>query len=219
MLVQSVGNYADAAMHTHARVGPDQRHTNCIGSPPSATARRTSWRFWYSGQDVFEVTLIAPDGREFSVALDTRVQSSDGDTVWGNFYHRLHEPNSGLNHVVIFSTRPRRAAAGGCAARPRHRRRTRARVDRTGCERALPVAVSPRQATSGYTTNTICNCFRAIAVGAYDASRSDRPATLFSSRGPTADGRQKPELARPATRFARRGRCRGTDGTASRGCA
>ena len=26
MLVQSVGNYADAAMHTHARVGPDQQH-------------------------------------------------------------------------------------------------------------------------------------------------------------------------------------------------
>ena len=25
VLIQSVGNYADAAMHTHARIGPDQR--------------------------------------------------------------------------------------------------------------------------------------------------------------------------------------------------
>jgi subtilisin family serine protease len=53
------------------------------------------------------------------------------------------------------------------------------------------------QATSQYTTNTICNCFRAIAVGAHDATRRDRPPTRFSSRGPTADGRQKPELSAP----------------------
>jgi hypothetical protein len=53
------------------------------------------------------------------------------------------------------------------------------------------------QASARYTTNTICNCFRAIAVGAHDASQRDRPATRFSSRGPTADGRQKPEISAP----------------------
>ena len=72
------------------------------------------------------------------------------------------------------------------------------------------------QATSRFTTNTICNCFRAIAVGAYDRSRPDRPPTRFSSRGPTADGRQKPEIAAPGYRFAPRARCRGTAGAASR---
>ena len=57
------------------------------------------------------------------------------------------------------------------------------------------------QATSRYTTNTICNCYTAIAVGAYDPTRSDRPPTKFSSRGPTSDGRQKPELAAPGYRI------------------
>ena len=57
------------------------------------------------------------------------------------------------------------------------------------------------QATSRYTTNTICNCFRAIAVGAYDGTRTDRPPTRFTSRGPTADGRQKPEIAAPGYRI------------------
>jgi hypothetical protein len=59
----------------------------------------------------------------------------------------------------------------------------------------------PRQATSSYTTNTICNSFRGIAVGAYDATTPDRPATRFSSRGPTADERLKPELAAPGYRI------------------
>jgi hypothetical protein len=53
------------------------------------------------------------------------------------------------------------------------------------------------QASPQYTTNTICNCFRAIAVGAFDPSQRERPATAFSSRGPTADGRQKPEVVAP----------------------
>jgi len=51
---------------------------------------------------VFEVTLIAPNNREFSVALDRRMRLEDDDTTWGNFYHRLHEPNSGLNHIAIY---------------------------------------------------------------------------------------------------------------------
>ena len=102
VLVQSVGNYANAAMHTHARVGPDQRHV-LDWITPENDRTPNELEIWYSGEDVFDVTLIAPDGREFSVAARQRACSSrDGASVWGNFYHRLHEPNSGLNHVVIY---------------------------------------------------------------------------------------------------------------------
>jgi hypothetical protein len=38
-------------------------------------------------------------------------------------------------------------------------------------------------------------------VGAYDGTQSNRPPTRFTSRGPTADGRQKPEIAAPGYRI------------------
>src|SRR5262249_52510278 len=155
---------------------------------------------WYSGQDVFEVTLVAPDGSEFSVALDDRMQVGDATSVWGNFYHRLHEPNSGLNHVAIYlyTTAPSGNWRVVLRGRDVVDGRLHAWIERDASGRYQ--SRFPRsQATSRYTTNTICNCFRAIAVGAYDATRPDRPPTIFSSRGPTADGRQKPELAAPGS--------------------
>jgi subtilisin family serine protease len=198
VLNQSVGNYADTAMHSHARVGPDQSYT-LHWMIPQEDQTPNELEIWYSGQDVFEVRLIAPDGTEFSVPLDDRkrVVGSSGD-VWGNFYHRLHEPNSGLNHVVVFLYT---AAPGGewqvvLRGREVVDGRLHAWIERDAGRR-WQSRFRHDQATSMFTTNTICNCFRAIAVGAYDANRPDRPPTRFSSRGPTADGRQKPEIAAP----------------------
>ena len=197
VLVQSVGNYADTAMHTHARVGPDQHHViNWV--TPERDRTPNELEIWYSGHDVFEVTLTAPDGQTFSVALDNRLQLRDGDSVWGNFYHRRHEPNSGLNHVVIFLYTA--APSGTWRVTIRGSEvvdgRLHAWIERDAGSRYQ--SRFPRsEASSRYTTNTICNCFRAIAVGAYDGTRTDRPPTRFSSRGPTADGRQKPEIAAP----------------------
>jgi subtilisin family serine protease len=196
-LVQSVGNYAHTAMHTQARVGPDQRHViNWIIPPNDRTPNKLE--IWYSGEDVFVVTLMAPTGREFSVALDSRMRLEDGLTVWGNFYHRVREPNSGLNNVAIFLYP---GAPSGMWRVAIHGRdvvdgRLHAWVERDASRR-FQSRFLRAQATPRYTTNTICNCFRAIAVGAHDATQRSRPPTRFSSRGPTADGRQKPELSAP----------------------
>ena len=197
VLVQSVGNYADSRMHTHARVGPNQRHS-LDWSIPRGDRTPNELEIWYSSQDVFDVTLIAPDGRRYSTPLDSRVQIRAGLDIWGNFYHRRHEPNSGMNHVCIFLYT---AAPGGRWQVIVHGKevvdgRLHAWIERDvnhRCQSRFPRS----QASSRYTTNTICNCYRAIAVGAYDGSRPERPPTRFSSRGPTADGRQKPELAAP----------------------
>src|SRR5262249_35023665 len=157
---------------------------------------------WYSGHDVFDVTLVSPDGREFTISLGDRLQIGDGSTVWGNLYHRRHEPNSGLNHVVAYLYT---AAPSGRWRMVLHGRevvdgRLHAWIERDASGR-YQSRFPPSQASSRYTTNTICNSFCAIAVGAYDATQADRPPTRFSSRGPTADGRQKPELAAPGFRI------------------
>lgn len=197
VLVQSVGNYANAAMHSHARVGPDQRH-EFLWITPDNDRTPNELELWYSGEDVFTVKLISPNGREFSVPLGERMRLTDGATVWGNFYHRLHEPNSGLNHVVIFlyTTAPSGRWRVVMHGQEIVDGRIHAWIERDVTGR-YQSRFAPGQATSRFTTNTICNCFRAIAVGAYDATKPNRPGTLFSSRGPTADGRQKPEIAAP----------------------
>ena len=196
-LVQSVGNYANTAMHTQARVGPDQHYVfNWI--IPADDPTRNVLEVWYSGEDVFDATLFSPSGREFAAALDHRVQLEDGGSVLGNFYHRRHEPNSGLNHIAIYM---HPGAPGGMWRLAVHGRdvvdgRLHAWIERDASRRWQSRFLAA-QASSHYTTNTICNCFRAIAVGAYDGTRRERPGTLFSSQGPTADGRQKPELVAP----------------------
>jgi hypothetical protein len=197
VLVQSVGNYADTAMHTQARVGPNQRHV--LGwLIPEGDRTPNELEIWYSGQDVFDLTVISPDGREFSVALDDRLRLVDGPDRWGNVYHRRNEPNSGLNHIVVFlyTTAPPGQWQVVIRGRDVVDGRLHAWIERDA-GRDNQSRFPRAQATSRYTTNTICNCFRAIAVGAYDATRPDRPPARFSSRGPTADGRQKPEVAAP----------------------
>ena len=197
VLVQSCGNYANSAMHAQARVGPDQHYVmNWIIPPHDPTTNELE--IWYSGEDVFGVTLIAPNGREFTVPLDSRMRLEDEDTTWGNFYHRCHEPNSGLNHVAVYLYPP---APSGMWRIALHGLdivdgRLQAWIERDP-RRRYQSHFLRAQASARYTTNTICNCFRAIAVGAHDASQRDRPATVFSSRGPTADGRQKPEISAP----------------------
>lgn len=201
VLVQSVGNYAASSMHTHARIGPAQTHSFDWVTPDNDRTPN-ELEIWYSGRDVFDVTLTAPDGQEFTTPLDSRRRLGDAASTWGNFYHRRNEPNSGLNHVLVYlyTTAPTGRWRITVHGRDVVDGRMHAWIERDASGRyqsRFPVA----QATTRYTTNTICNCYRAIAVGAYDGTRKDRPPTRFTSRGPTADGRQKPEIAAPGYRI------------------
>jgi subtilisin family serine protease len=206
VLVQSAGNYGGSAMHTHARIGPDRTYV-INWMIPQGDRTPNELEIWYSGQDVFDLTLIAPTGQQFDVALGDKlrlregVDGIDGANTWGNLYHRRNEPNSGLNHIVAFLYTS--APDGHWRVRLHGRDvvdgRLHAWIER---DAARYQSRFPHwQATSTYTTNTICNSFRAIAVGAFDGTRVGRPPTTFTSRGPTADGRQKPEIAAPGYRI------------------
>ena len=221
VLVQSVGNYAHTAMHAHARVGPDQRHV-LDWLTPRNDRTPNELEIWYSGQDVFDVTLIAPDGREFSVAARQPRSSSATARASGaistiastsrtaasttsSFYLYTAAP-SGRWRVVLHG----REVVDG---------RLHAWIERDASGRYQ--SRFPRsQASSRYTTNTICNCFRAIAVGALRRARRPigrRRASAAAARPPMA-GRSR-KSPRRATGFARRARCREADGRGERDCA
>jgi Subtilisin-like serine proteases len=48
-----------------------------------------------------------------------------------------------------------------------------------------------------HTTNSICNSKYSIVVGAYNQNDDKKTILSFSSSGPTADGRMKPEVLAP----------------------
>ncbi len=200
-LVQSAGNYGDAALHAHARVGPDQAHT-FTWLIPEEDGTANEIELWYSGQDIYDVTVTDPTGRVFAATLGSRASLGDGAEDWGTLYHRRREPNSGLNHVDLFLYKE--APAGPWQVRLHGREVVDGRIH-AWIERDIGGRYQSRfprrEATSRYSVNSICNCLRAIAVGAYDDTKPGRPPTRFSSRGPTADGRQKPELAAPGYRI------------------
>jgi subtilisin family serine protease len=197
VLVQSVGNYGGSAMHSHARIGPSQQHTlKWLINQGDRTPNELE--IWYNGEDVFDATLISPRGDRFAVPLGDKARLQQGSEHWGNFYHRMREPNSSLNHIDIF-LRP--AAPAGTwrvelAGNEIVDGRFHAWIERDAGGRHQS-HFAREQATPNYTTNTICNSMRGIAVGAYDCYRPDRPPTVFSSRGPTADERLKPEVSAP----------------------
>lgn len=200
VLSQSVGNYARSRMHTHARIGPNGAH---VLKWVIALEDRTpnELEVWYSGNDVYGAELHSPDGRRFSVRLGDRLRLAVDGERWGSFHHRKDEPNTHQNHIDIFLLP--QAPAGTWELHLTGRvvvdGRVHAWIERDSRKHQSHFATE--QATSRYTTNTICNSLRAIATGAYMQARPNRPPAPFSSRGPTADGRQKPELAAPGYRI------------------
>ncbi len=200
-LVQSVGNYASSRMHTHGRLGPDKKKVlHWLISPRDRTPNELE--IWYSGKDHFGLALISPDGARFEVELGENLKLIQDGIHWGTMYHRKHEPNSGMNHIDIFL---RQVSPPGryrieLTGRDIVDGRYHAWIERDSGGRNQSHFLR-RQATSQCTTNTICNSYRGIAVGAFDATRADQPVTRFSSRGPTLDGRQKPELVAPGYRI------------------
>lgn len=200
-LVQSCGNYAASRMHTHGRIGPDQKKVlHWMISSRDRTPNELE--VWYSGKDHFDLALIAPNGERFKAALGEKIKLGFDGERRGAMYHRKAEPNSGKNHINIFlkSASPSGRYRIELRGRDVVDGRFQAWIERDSGGRNQS-HFPRRQATPQYTTNTICNSFRGIAVGAVDATAVDRPVTRFSSRGPTADGRQKPELVAPGHRI------------------
>jgi hypothetical protein len=196
-LVQSAGNYGDSRMHSHGWIAPGRTHVlHWLVSSRDRTPNELE--VWYSGRDRFAVTLVAPNGARFTAELGQHVKLFQDGRRWGTLYHRQSEPNSGLNHVDIFM---RAGSLPGNYSIELHGidivdGRFHAWIERDAG--GVHQSRFPRwQATPQFTTNTICNSYHGVAVGAYNSNLATRPPAPFTSQGPTSDGRQKPEVGAP----------------------
>jgi subtilisin family serine protease/GH25 family lysozyme M1 (1,4-beta-N-acetylmuramidase) len=197
-IVQSTGNYFNSRLHGSGRLSTGERRTLTWRVPPGGETNEAE--VWYSGRDAITVAVSAPDGSMVGHApLGSRVDLSLDGQVCGALHNRRRDPNNHDNHVVVwlYPTAPagawRLSLTGNAIADGAYH----VWVQRGGDDGDDQAALGARQANRFFTTNSICNGHRTIAVGAYDARRGPGNVAGFSSSGPTRDGRAKPDLLAP----------------------
>lgn len=217
-IVQSVGNYFDRCIHTQGTIRPGEVKS-FIWRVDAADVTANQLEIWYSGRDVLVVELKTANGVvPEQVKLGDRTTINMQGRIVGNIYHRTKEPNNLDNHINIFlyPNAPPGDWEVRLIAQDVVDGRFHAWIER---DLALPHCQSrfcAQDAVENGTTGTICNGYRTIAVGAYNAHSKERAIASFSSAGPTRDGRTKPDLVAPGVSIlAARSASRHTHGETS----
>jgi subtilisin family serine protease len=203
-IVLSGGNYFDRSIHASGTVRPgEHRVLHLLTDAADRTPNELD--VWYPGRDRLRVSVRGPQGSmELEVAPGEHAPVRVGERSVGNLYHRLGDPNNGDNQVVLvlYPTAPAGRWEIRLFGEDVVDGRFHAWIERdAGCAHCQS-RFAPEDNDPTSTTGTICNGFRTIAVGAYDAHAPDRQLATFSSSGPTRDGRQKPDLVAPGVRVA-----------------
>jgi phosphatidylserine/phosphatidylglycerophosphate/cardiolipin synthase-like enzyme/subtilisin family serine protease len=196
-VVLSGGNYAQRCTHASFLLRPgDVRRFVVEVDPNDRTTNELD--IWYPGRDTLTVELAAGSVRR-RVPLGSRTDITVGGREVARAYHRAHDPNNGDHQCSVF-LEPDPTVRGyevTLIADDVVDGRVHAWIERdSGC-RSCQSRFPCDEADSLTTTGTIANGYRTVVVGAYDAHHPDRPRARFSSKGPTRDGRTKPDLAAP----------------------
>lgn len=196
-IVQSAGNYFGKLLHAGGVLGPGRRHAlEWTVEPGDPTLNELE--LWYPGSDRFSVELAPPgDARPLRLELGERAAIEVAGQAVGHAYHRECDPLNGDHHVDVF-VEPG-APAGTWEVRLVGADvvdgRWHAWIERDPGGPGAQSRFRPDVATDDATIGTIATGHRTLVVGAIDP-RTDLPAP-FSSRGPSRDGRTKPDLMAP----------------------
>ncbi|KAA5539026.1 S8 family peptidase [Roseiconus nitratireducens] len=197
--IAASNSYADG-IHAAGTVRADSSVT-LTWQVATSDSSHNELEIWYSGSDRFEAEIIAPDGtllgritpggQPLSLAVSNRM------VVFAS--NRLDDPNNHDNMIGVFLEKsfPGWDPAGDWQIRLLGTQISEgafhAWVER---DNVSPSRFAPPH-DSSHTIGSISCGQKSIVVGSYDAHKSSRPLSFFSSAGPTRDGRQKPELAAP----------------------
>ncbi|MFF5082437.1 S8 family serine peptidase [Actinoplanes sp. NPDC000266] len=185
---QSAGNYYRRRAHASAELAPGGHHElTWQVEPRDPTANELE--AWYAGGDRIRVVVRSPDGEETAVPLGERAE-----TPHCRLYHRRADSTTGLNHFQIFMGP--KAPGGDWRITLIGEDVTDGRVD-LWVERDDPRHQSffaEPDVVATATLGSIACGFHTVAVGAVDGHTDGRPVAPFSSSGPTADGRRRPNL-------------------------
>lgn len=204
MIVNSAGNYYSAQIHASGQLSPGQMDTiPWVVEKNDKTVNELE--VWYDARDVFSLELSHVDHLQYqyTVALGSTSEIMRETTIIGRIYHRANEPNTRNHHIDIFLYPEAPAGEWKVALRGVDivYGQYHVWIERDGGCKNCQSHIATSHVDPYYTTGSICNGLYNIAVGAYDSSDPHHPVTFFSSAGPTADGRQKPNLLAPGMRI------------------
>jgi subtilisin family serine protease len=217
-VVMSCGNYLDARLHSHVRV-PADGSVSLGWEVPTPGPEPSELEVWYDGRDRFRAILVDPSGRlvaDLPPDAEAAVRDASG-AVRVSGFHRIGNPGNGANQVDLFLWP---GAQRGAWAVVLHGEQVQvgdadAYIERTGPRHQSRFV--PDVATSWGSTNSVCNGWLPLSVGAYDPRAPSRPPGSFSSAGPARDGRPKPDVSAPGVGIqAARSAVQRADGTWSR---
>lgn len=199
-IINSAGNYYSADIHASGRIAPGHS-TSLKWEVDKSDITPNELEIWYPGKDEF-ILSVKPPGDKYApyvVKLGDKMDIAHRKETAGRIYHRKSEPNTGHHHIDIFLYRnaPKGIWEITLEGVDVVDGRFHAWIERdSGCLNCQSRFV-PEDADPQYTTGSICNGLYTIAVGAFDPNDPNRRPASFSSSGPTADGRQKPNLLAP----------------------
>jgi subtilisin family serine protease len=199
VIVQSAGNYGRRPIHASGLLAVGRRAT--VGwsvSPTDETVNELD--LWYPGHASAVVRLRDDDGRIAAVAPPDSHGAivMDGRPI-GRFAHRTIDPNNQDNHVaLIVDPRATDVTRWTVEVEPTAAAdadRWHAWIERDESSASSQSRLDVGEASRQGTTGTIANGRWPIVVGALDPATGATAA--FSSRGPTRDGRAKPDVLAP----------------------
>lgn len=198
-IVQSCGNYFQSRIHASGQLRPAEKRT-LVWEIEDADVTPNKLEVWYEGRDVFDVEIRSPDGSiSAHAALGERASlTADGRDI-GTVYHRASEPNTLDNdiEIILYRGGPTGPWELTLIGKDVVDGRFHCWIERDSVCPPCQSRFRSEDAVPSYTTGTICNGLRTIAVGAYNPHSPERELAPFSSCGPTRDDRVKPDLIAP----------------------
>ena len=222
IIVVPAGNEGDDAIHAQGTVatnGSDTVRVNCA----SSDCFNAEINLWHSGSDAYTATLTAPNGQQLS-ATSGALQSGTLNGVPVDLFNATASPSNGAKNIMVDMI------GDGRGSSPHVWSLTLQRTTNGGDGKwdawVLPdngevsfvdhVLVNPDGSIVG-TIGEPASSFGSISVGAHSTkfrwddlsggTREDSNAfddfgkmARFSSRGPTRDGRTKPDITAPGDR-------------------
>jgi subtilisin family serine protease len=192
----AASNSFDDGIHASGTV-PAGGAVELVWQVPPGKMSHKELELWYDGADRFDVEIFGPDGKSLGMVPAGASASSSGGAGNTELFvaNRLGDPNNGDNVIGLFLDRT--APAGDWKVRLSGKQvlqgRFHAWIERDNQDQSN--FAPPHD--SSHTIGSISCGQLSIVVGSYDAHKSGRPISYFSSAGPTRDGREKPEISAP----------------------